>query len=405
MLFKYTTISKSGKQTKSQIEAQDLSEAKNKLKAQGIIYSDLKEDSLNISFLSKLQIKREISNSILSDICRDLSIYLQSGVSLVSSINLIANRYKNNKKVYRFLDSVSTLLKEGKGFYTALDEQTVFTLPPFFKQSIKVSQTSGLLDQVLTELATFLKDQEQIKKQTISAIVYPSFMLVVSIFVVGFMLSFVVPKITSIFDQFDQELPPITQFIISAGDFMENYFTYFIIVFLLTIFAFVYSLKRYPNFKFAFDKFVLKIPLFKTITLYSELSRFSYMNSILISSGVPTVQAFKLSSNILKNSVIKKVFMDATTKVVEGEALSKMLDNSKVYKIESSFIQAVAIGEQTSQLHSVLKNLATVYNESNKNKISILLSLLEPVLMLVVGAMIGFIVIAMLLPIFSMSIA
>lgn len=405
MLFKYTTISKSGKQTKSQIEAQDLSEAKNKLKAQGIIYSDLKEDSLNISFLSKLQIKREISNSILSDICRDLSIYLQSGVSLVSSINLIANRYKNNKKVYRFLDSVSTLLKEGKGFYTALDEQTVFTLPPFFKQSIKVSQTSGLLDQVLTELSTFLKDQEQIKKQTISAIVYPSFMLVVSIFVVGFMLSFVVPKITSIFDQFDQELPPITQFIISAGDFMENYFTYFIIVFLLAIFAFVFSLKKYPNFKFAFDKFVLKIPLFKTITLYSELSRFSYMNSILISSGVPTVQAFKLSSNILKNSVIKKVFMDATTKVVEGEALSKMLDNSKVYKIESSFIQAVAIGEQTSQLHSVLKNLATVYNESNKNKISILLSLLEPVLMLVVGAMIGFIVIAMLLPIFSMSIA
>ncbi len=405
MLFKYSGVSKDGKKLKSQIEAKDKQEAKQKLKAQNIIYTTLEEDNFNISFFSNLKIKRKINSTILSDISRDLSIYLKSGISLVNSIKLIANRYKNNKKVYLFLDIVNSYLQEGKGFYSALEEQNVYELPTFYKQSIKVSETSGLLDSVLDELSAFLKDQEKIKKQTVSAIVYPSFMLVVSIFVVGFMLSFVVPKITSIFQQFDQELPAITSFVISAGDFMEKYFTLIMFISLVVIFAFIYILKTYEKIKFLFDRFLLRIPLFKTISLYSELSRFAYMNSILISSGVPTVQAFKLSSNILKNSVIKKVFIEATEKVVEGESLSKMLETSKVYKIETSFIQAIAIGEQTSQLHSVLKNLATVYNESNKNKISILLSLMEPVLMLLVGSIIGFIVIAMLLPIFSMSIA
>ncbi|MGM0519363.1 MAG: type II secretion system F family protein [Campylobacterota bacterium] len=405
MLFKYTGISKDGKKVKSQIEAKDEQEAKSKLKAQNIIYTSLQEDSFNISLFSNIKIKRKLNSSILSDISRDLSIYLKSGISLVNSIKLIANRYKNSKKVYLFLDVVNSYLQEGKGFYTALEEQKVYDLPTFYKQSIKVSETSGLLDSVLEELSIFLKDQEQIKKQTVSAIVYPSFMLIVSIFVVGFMLSFVVPKITSIFQQFDQELPAITSFVINAGDFMQSYFSLMVLVLVLLFALFIFTLKKYPKVKFAYDKFLLKLPLFKTISLYSELSRFAYMNSILISSGVPTVQAFKLSSNILKNSVIKEVFINATNKVVEGESLSKMLEQSKTYKIETSFIQAIAIGEQTSQLHSVLKNLAKVYNESNKNKISILLSLLEPILMLLVGSIIGFIVIAMLLPIFSMSIA
>jgi len=127
------------------------------------------------------------------------------------------------------------------------------------------------------------------------------------------------------------------------------------------------------------------------------------MNSILIKSGVPVVQAFKLGSNILKNSVIKNLFLSASKKVVEGEKLSTILDNSKIYKIDIAFIQAVAIGEETSQLSAILQNLAELYSTKNKDKIGIFLTLLEPMFMLIVGGLIGFIVIAMLLPIFSMS--
>jgi general secretion pathway protein F/type IV pilus assembly protein PilC len=128
------------------------------------------------------------------------------------------------------------------------------------------------------------------------------------------------------------------------------------------------------------------------------------MNAILLKSGVPVVQAFKMSSNTLNNAVIKNLFTEASLKVVEGERLSKILELSKIYKIDIAFIQAIAIGEETSQLTSVLENLAELYSSKNSEKLGSFLTLLEPMLMLIVGAIIGFIVIAMLLPIFSMSI-
>lgn len=162
-------------------------------------------------------------------------------------------------------------------------------------------------------------------------------------------------------------------------------------------------LKKSTKFKYAFDKFLLKLPFFSKLIEYSELARFSYMNSILIKSGVPIVQAINLSANILKNTVIKKIFLDASKSVVEGKRLSTLLAQSSGYKIDESFIHSVAIGEDTSRLSEILNSLASLYNESNKDKTDIFLSLLEPIFMLFVGTTIGFIVIAMLLPIFSMN--
>jgi general secretion pathway protein F/type IV pilus assembly protein PilC len=127
------------------------------------------------------------------------------------------------------------------------------------------------------------------------------------------------------------------------------------------------------------------------------------MNAILINSGVPIVRSFKLGANTIRNSVIKKLFEESSTKVVEGEKMSKVLDNSKVYKINMDFIQAIAIGEETSQLSVILQNLSELYSQLNKDKITIFLSLIEPVFMLIVGTIIGFIIVAMLLPIFSMN--
>jgi general secretion pathway protein F/type IV pilus assembly protein PilC len=150
---------------------------------------------------------------------------------------------------------------------------------------------------------------------------------------------------------------------------------------------------------------LLKVPFVSTLIEHSELSRFSYINSILIKSNIPTVQAFKLSSDILKNEVLKKLFTQASQKVVEGKTLSSILESNNIYKIDNSFTQAIAIGEETSKLPQILTNLAVLYQESNSDKINILLSLIEPLFMLIVGGIIGAIVLSMLLPIFSMSVA
>ena len=402
MLFRYKGIDQKGQKVKSKLEANSLEEAKAKLKAKNILYTSLDEDIFDFGKITFKRTKK-IDLSTLSYLSRDLSICLQSGVTLIEAMGLLIQRYKENKTLSTFFEIIKNYLDEGKSFYNALEAQKAIQLPDFYKQSIKVSESSGLLESVLLELSVFLKEQDKIKKQISLALIYPLFILFVSFFMVAFMLSFIVPKITAIFDQMDQELPQTTQFVIEAGDFFSNNLTLVVGVVITVIIAFMVLLKKSKFFKYQFDKLLLKVPFFSTLIEHNELARFAYMNSLLIKSGTPIVQGMNLSANILKNEVIKKVFVDASENVVEGKKLSSILDQNKIYKIDESFIHTIAIGEETSRLNEVLDSLAVMYKESNSDKINVFISMLEPVFMLVVGLIIGFIVISMLLPIFSMN--
>jgi general secretion pathway protein F/type IV pilus assembly protein PilC len=403
MLFRYQGFDKSGKKVKSKIEASSYEEAKLKLKANSIIFTSLKEDKFNL--FGKISFKRtyKIDPLTLATISQDISIYLESGISLLNSIKLIEQRYRKDKKLNAFFNSLLSFLEEGKTFYSALEMQKSVKIPEFYLESVKISEDGGILQQVLNELSTYLKEQDRLNKQITSALAYPIFILVVSILMVGFMLSFIVPKITNIFKQYDQALPAITDFVINVGEFVSGNYQILLGGFVLTIIVFGYLMDKSKVFKYKVDSLVLKIPFFGELISLSELSRFSYINSILIKSGVPIVQSIKLSANILKNSVYKKLFEVSSTKVVEGEKLSRILETSKIHNVDRSFIQAIAIGEETSRLSSILENLTKLYSQKSKDKITIFLSLLEPFFMLVVGSIIGFIVVAMLLPIFSMN--
>ncbi|MBU1642850.1 type II secretion system F family protein, partial [bacterium] len=229
------------------------------------------------------------------------------------------------------------------------------------------------------------------------------FMIVISLFMVGFMLAFVVPQITGIFEGMGQELPASTRFVIALGNFFNNNYMIIFTLFLLLFAAHSLLMHYTPPYKYAVHRLVLRVPLFGEVALKSELARFAYVGSLLVRSGVPFVQTINLAANILNNSVLKAVFIEASEKVVEGKRLSVALNESS-YKLDQSFLQAIAVGEETSQIEPVLTNVSELYFEDNRDKISLLLSLLEPILMLFVGGTIGFIVSAMLLPIFSMSI-
>ncbi len=406
MLWKYSSYNSSGKKENGTIEAKDMQTAKAKLKAKGLIVTSLKEDKFaDIGKLLRGNHKTKIDPLTLSTFSRDLSIYLESSISLVNAIRLISERFKNDKKLAPFFESISSLLNEGKNFYSALNEQESIELPEFYLQSIRISENGGTLVQILLELSDYLKKQHRLQKQISGAMAYPIFIILVSIAMVGFMLSFIVPKITDIFDQNKQELPAITEFVISLGDFVNDYWQIGFLSALCAYFAFVYAMKTNNAFKYKVDTFMLRLPFIGALIELGELSRFAYMNSILIKSGVPIVQSFKLGANILNNLVIKTLFEDASNRIVEGEKLSNILAKSKIYKVDIAFIQAVAIGEETSELSSILQSLAQLYTESNKDKMDAFLTLLEPMFMLIVGGMIGFIVVAMLLPIFSMSIS
>ncbi len=403
MIFKYSGIDKrTGKKAKGKIEAHNLEDAKARLKSKNIIYDSVDESSESI--FSKIELFRvgKLTNTELAGFSSNLAIYLRSGVALINAIKLSKTLYEGNKKVIYFLNSIETSLEEGKSFYQALESQKIISLPSFYKQSIKVSEDGGLLAKILVELASYLKDQDAINRQVSNAFIYPAFIMIVSVLMISFMLTVVVPKITSIFDSLNQELPEITKFVISTGDFFAKYWVVMIGIIFIFSAIFQLFLKFNKKFKYFIDGIVLKIPLFGKISKSAELGRFAYMTSTLIKSGVPFIKAIKLASDIMSNSVLKSKFEEAANKVVEGGKLSNALMKDVKY-IDKAFIQAIALGEETSEVANVLENLSELYFENNKEKINVLLSLIEPAIMLFVGGVIGFIVTAMLLPIFSMN--
>ncbi|MEA2091567.1 MAG: type II secretion system F family protein [Campylobacterota bacterium] len=403
MIFKYKGINAEGKKVSDKIEAVSLDEAKSKLRAKKIIYQTINEDTPAFYENFDFSRKYKIPAKELAALSRELSMYIRSGITIVSALKIVQTHYEKNRKMKLFLSTVSTHLDEGKNFYTALESQSIVILPDFFKQSIKVSESGGILDEVLMELSRFLKEQDKINKEIRGAFAYPSFMIIISLLMISFMLTFVVPQITGIFESMDQELPTPTKVVIAMGDFFSNNFT----TILGFIFAFVSSFMLLMNkshkFAYAIHKLILKLPLFGEIAQKSELARFSYIASLLTRSGVPFVETINLSANILNNLVLKEIFVSAAKKVVEGNLLSTALKSSKA-EIDYAFIQSIALGEETSQVENVLTNISELYFEENRDKISMLLTLLEPALMLFVGGSIGFIVAAMLLPIFSMSV-
>jgi general secretion pathway protein F/type IV pilus assembly protein PilC len=404
LVFRYSGIDALGNKVNSKIEALNLEDAKRRLKSQNIIYKKLKEDSF--TFLSKFTFKKKhkISSGELAIFSRDISIYLKSGISLVDAVALSSNQYAKNKKMLLFLRSIKTSLDEGKNFYFALENQNIIILPNFYKQSIKVSEDSGILTEILLELSRFLKEQERLEKQVQNAFAYPLFILMVSCFMVGFMVTYIVPKISSIFEQMDQELPKITQMVIAFGNWMSNNWLFLAAGIFLFVLVLRFALKTSPKVKYRFDFFMLKLPFFGKIIQSSELGRFTYVASVLIRSGVPFVKTVRLGSGILKNSVIADVFEKASLKVVEGSRLSAALLKSG-FELDNSFVQAITLGEETSEVSMVMQNMSELYFEENRDKIALFLSLLEPALMLIVGGIIGLIVTSMLLPIFSINIS
>ncbi|MEA3523356.1 MAG: type II secretion system F family protein [Campylobacterota bacterium] len=404
MVFKYKGLLSDGSKSKGLIEADHLEDAKKRLRAKQIYYTSVSEENSTVFSNISLKRKKTIKSKELATMSRDLSIYLKAGISIVNALRLAQNQYVQNKTLSSFIATIITHLDEGKSFHQALETQSILNLPDFYKQSIKVSENSGIMQEVLLELSVFLKEQDRVNKQIQNAFAYPGFIIVVSLFMVAFMITFVVPKITSIFEQLGQELPGITQFVINLGDFFTEHWMIMAIAITIFVTSFSLLMKFNPKFKYAVDLFMLKIPFFGPIIQTSELGRFSYISSVLIRSGVPFVQTANLAANIVKNSVIKRKFTDAAQRVVEGSKFSNALLKGGGYKIDTSFVQAIALGEETSEVSSILQNLSDLYFEDNKDKIALFLSLLEPALMLVVGGIIGFIVSAMLLPIFSMNI-
>jgi len=403
MEFYYKGLDSTGASLSATIEASTLDEAKKKLKAQGILFSNISQHQQTFfGVLSAFQ-QKSLPTSQLATMSRDLAVYLNAGIPLVRSLTLLKHQNRNHPRVERFFETLITHIQEGKSFAQALESQEHYTLPVFYTGTLKISEDRGILAEVLNELSSYLMLQEKIKKQLSQALVYPSFIIVVSLLMISFMLTVVVPKITAIFETTGQALPPLTQWIITLAHFFATYWFVMALGLLIAAGFFSYKMATSYEFKKAIHATILKLPIVGKMVETGDLARFCTIASLLMRSGIPMVNTIKLSCITLSSEVIKELFDRASAKVVEGSSLSKALSQTQGYQIDDSFIEAIAIGEETSEVASMLDHLSAFYIDTNKDKITLFLSVLEPSLMLIIGGIIGVMVTAMLLPIFSLN--
>ncbi|GIU01231.1 phytochrome sensor protein [Sulfurovum sp. TSL6] len=400
MLFKYKGFDKTGKKVKGTVTASSEEEAGQKLRTQNIYHEGLtptKEFSLEAFS------KRQMPGELLSTFSKELSSYLSSGMTILTAVKLLENQHEGEKKYVSFLNSVKTMIDEGKSLYHALNTQKVYALPEFFLQSLNVAGQGGKMVEVLTNMGNFFSAQNKVKKQVKGAMVYPAIIFTVAIGMTSFLIAFVVPKITGIFEDTGQELPPITQFVLGLSDFLTSHYIAIIVAILSVILIFKLSYAKIDTFHRIIDSMLLKMPVLGALIQNHELGRFSYILSLMLSSGVAYAQAVQLAKATFANYGLRDLFEKASVKVLEGNKLSNALQMAKGVKIKRNFMQSLALGEESSEVAQILDNTSALYAEENEDKLKLLLSLLEPFMMLFIGVVVGVIVSAMLLPIFTMT--
>ena len=399
MKYRYVVYDKKGEKKKGIIEANTLEEAKYKL--HNFLIVDIKPVK-SLNFNIHINLSKNVKRKDLAKLFNILGLYLKASIPLIKAITLTKNQ-EENQLLINFLDYLYVNINEGKSFFNAINEQNIVNIPEYIKSSIKVGEESGKLDIVLMEMSKFLKEEDKIFSKVSQAFIYPMFIVIVSIFMVFFMLTTVVPKIVKVFENLHQKLPNITIFVINFGNFLKNNYLNIIIITLLIIFIFIYLYKKQYKFRFFLDKFLLKIPIVSKIILSKELGRFSYLTYVLVNSGVNYIVAIKLSVNTVSNYYIKNLFKNALQHVTQGDKLSIALKKVD-FNIDETFIQAIILGEETGEIRQILKNLSEIYFEDNQYRINTLLSVIEPLLIIIVGAVIGFIITALLLPMTNLNV-
>ncbi len=400
MLFKYKGFDKTGKKVKGTVTASSIEEAGQKLRTQNIYYESL---SPTKEFSLEAFTQRQMPGDLLSTFSKELSSYLNSGMTILTAIKLLENQHEGEKRYVSFLNSVKTMIDEGQSLYSALNSQKVYVLPDFFLQSLNVAGQSGKMVEVLTNMGNFFSAQNKVKKQVKGAMTYPAIIFTVAIGMTSFLIAFVVPKITTIFEDTGQELPPITQFVLNISDFLTAHYVAIIVTLVLFVLFFKLAYAKVDTFHRIIDSMLLKTPVLGTLIQNHELGRFSYILSLMLSSGVAYAQAVQLAKTTFGNYGLRDLFEKASTKVLEGNKLSNSLQLVKGVKLKRNFMQSLALGEESSEVAQILDNISHLYAEENEDQLKLLLGLLEPFMMLFIGLVVGIIVSAMLLPIFTMT--
>lgn len=401
-VFQYITILPSGKQKKSLIEAETERQARKKIKDSGGVLISIKayHETKATKYLDKIQqYKYKINFAQLSLMTRQLASLLQSGIVLEEALQALIEQ-SEKAKVKAILLSIKAKILEGSSLAEALS-QFPSSFSPLYRATVSAGERSGHLDVVLENLAEYIDKQKKLKQQIYQALLYPLLMTLVSSTIIIFLLTYVVPKMVSVFTQNKQHLPIATTILINISRFMQNFGIYLAIFIIAGLVAFIYSYNNKLIVKQKTQTFLLRLPLIKSMIKLVSTARFSRTIGILLKAGIPAEEAMRISGGVVSNVLIKKSIESARENVIEGGGIYKSLKQTKYFPAMS--LHLINSGEKSGNLADMFLRAANNQEYDTEQFVKSILTLFEPILILIMGSIVLFIVLAVLLPIFTID--
>lgn len=392
----------SGKAVKGFRDAENAKALRAALRREGVLLTQATEESEREKRekrkVDPLAFLKRPSASDVAVLTRQLATLVRAGVPLVDSIQALTEQVEN-EQLTRILTAVRENLNEGTSFAKSL-EMHPKVFQPLYVNMVAAGEASGTLEAVLERLADFMEGQSRLRGKVAGALAYPALMAVIGSGLVGFLMVAVVPKVTSVFDSLGQALPWYTQLLITVSNIVAGY--WWLIIGLGTLGGYLFRRwKRTPAGRLRWDTFRLKAPLFGRLMLLVSVARFSRTLATLLASGVQLLQAMEIGRHVLENSKLEAVVAEAIGSIRGGESIAEPLKRSKAFP--PMVTHMIAVGEKSGQLEAMLENVSRSYEADVETRVVALTALLEPLTIVIMGSMVGFIAMAILMPLIQMN--
>jgi len=396
--FEYTALDAKGREKSGVLEGDAARQIRQQLREQGLTPLSVEEVKQREARSKRSFFKRKISATDLSLITRQWATLVRSGMPVEEALRTVAQQ-SEKARLKSMVVAVRSRVMEGHTLAAGLAEfPHIFS--ELYRATIEAGEQSGHLEVVLERLADYTETKQQISQKVSQALVYPILLTFVAIAVVIGLLTYVVPKIIQVFDSMNQELPPLTKALIATSDFLSANGIYLLIALLAILVGFSYMM-RIENFRKTIHGYLLRLPLLGRMVRGVNASRFARTLSIVAASGVPIIEGLKIASQVVTNLPMREAVVHAANRVREGAAIATALDASKYFPPMT--IHLIASGEASGNIEKMLERAADSQERELEAVTAGLLSIFEPMLILVMGGIVLTIVLAILLPIFNMN--
>lgn len=396
--FEYKALDARGKQKQGVLEADAPRAVRQQLRERGLTPLAVEPAIEKQSRTSPLSGRGSLAAADLALVTRQLATLIQSGIPVEQALSAAAQQ-SGKPRIRSMLIAIRAKVMEG---YSLADSLAEFprAFPRLYRSTVAAGEHAGHLDLVLNRLADYTESRQESRQKIQLAAIYPIILTVVSLGIVVFLLTYVVPDIIEVFVRQGQELPALTAAMLSASEFLGNYGVYLLILLLLMVMAFRVGLRR-PGFRMRFHRWLLHLPMVSGMARGVNTARYASTLSILTTSGVPLVDAMRIAGEVLSNDYLRQQLKEAARKVSEGGSLHRALDQTGYFP--PMMLHMIASGEASGELDSMLERTARMQENTLQSKIAAIVGLFEPMMLVVMGAVVMIIVLAIMLPILNMS--